>query len=379
MTDAPDAPGRANKQDRNVGNLGDILKHAALVALADLMAPHQHLRYLETHAYRLIAPCNAERWHEKLRSLPQGRAYERYAALEKRWVGGRQYRCSVGLALDVLPHASLILAEEHRDTRRRLDAQLAEQNADYLLLDNASAFGRLAGSRTGPGLALVDPFRSIHECWPAFCRGFVALCGGHDALILVFQYKSGAVDWPSAPLNLALVASVDNGPFHLASFATPAMCDVTRVALASLGWRGQLVPTRSIASEPAEIARPTDEGRDVFAPEDRLSGPVSPNGDSGLQGFVRVFAKLHSSQTRVTYIGLGVVAHHCGLCGNQEIGRPSSYRFIRKLPLDQQYLICRTDGTYSDTALAQWEQVAPPGYLTFRILTRDELERQLGS
>jgi len=53
----PTATSRGNKQDRNVANRGDILKHAALVALAELLADHGDLRYLETHAYRLMAPC----------------------------------------------------------------------------------------------------------------------------------------------------------------------------------------------------------------------------------------------------------------------------------------------------------------------------------
>jgi hypothetical protein len=77
---------------------------------------------------------------------------------------------------------------------------------------------------------------------------------------------------------------------------------------------------------------------------------------------------------------MGVVAHRCGLCKATEIGKPSANRCIKVLPLDHQYLICRKDGSYSDTALAQWGHVAPAGYLTFPILTRDELaERQLGS
>jgi hypothetical protein len=86
MSDTSTTTGRVNKQDHNVGNRGDILKHAALVALAELMALRSDLYYLETHAYRLVAPCNVKRWHRKVEPLRGERAYARYVALEKRWI-----------------------------------------------------------------------------------------------------------------------------------------------------------------------------------------------------------------------------------------------------------------------------------------------------
>lgn len=141
MGDALMATGDRNTQDCNVGNRGDILKHAALVALGELMSPRAHLRYLETHAYRLVAPCDAERWRRELLSLGRHRAYERYVDLEKTWVEGGRYRCSVSLILDLLPGARLILAEQHGPTRRQLLAQLAEEDADHLVPDDAAAFG----------------------------------------------------------------------------------------------------------------------------------------------------------------------------------------------------------------------------------------------
>lgn len=86
---------------------------------------------------------------------------------------------------------------------------------------------------------------------------------------------------------------------------------------------------------------------------------------------------LDEKQTRVTYQGLGIVAHHYGLCGAQEIGRPSSLRFIDLLLLELQYLVCRNDGTYSKKALAKWGGVAPAGYDDYPILSPDDLKRYL--
>ncbi|MFN7143612.1 MAG: hypothetical protein ACK4YP_07555, partial [Myxococcota bacterium] len=47
-----------NVQDRNVGNVGDIVKHAALVALAGLLRRRNAglVRHVETHTFRLVAP-----------------------------------------------------------------------------------------------------------------------------------------------------------------------------------------------------------------------------------------------------------------------------------------------------------------------------------
>jgi hypothetical protein len=129
MGDPPMAIGDRNTQDSNVGNRGDILKHAALVALGESMSPHAHLRYLETHAYRLVAACDSERWRRELLSLGRHRASKRYVDLEKTWIEGGRYRCSVGLILDLLPGARLILAEQHGPTRLQLLAQLASISA----------------------------------------------------------------------------------------------------------------------------------------------------------------------------------------------------------------------------------------------------------
>jgi hypothetical protein len=48
-----------NPQNRNVGNLGDILKHAALVNLAQLHTARNKSKvaYIETHAFKLEATC----------------------------------------------------------------------------------------------------------------------------------------------------------------------------------------------------------------------------------------------------------------------------------------------------------------------------------
>ena len=62
-----------NKQLKNVGNLGDILKHGALVRLAKLMrtkAIKAPLLYFDTHAFLLNAPWTHKlKWKQARRKL----------------------------------------------------------------------------------------------------------------------------------------------------------------------------------------------------------------------------------------------------------------------------------------------------------------------
>ena len=112
------------------------------------------------------------------------------------------------------------------------------------------------------------------------------------------------------------------------------------------------------------------------------SGPRAPETAEPArrqQRFLELFADLHARQTRVTYKGLGEIAHHCGLCGATEIKTPSRNRFIDELPLDQQYLICRQDGTYHPKPVKLWGHVAPSWYHSFRILTDGALKQRLST
>jgi hypothetical protein len=375
VSDRPFFPG--NKQDHNVGNRGDILKHAALVALTGLMDRQPNLRYLETHAYKPIASCDTERWNAEIRSFSGKRDYDRYADLERHHVAKGLYRCSVGLVLDVLPGARFILAERNSVTRQELLAQLHESGAEYLVLDSATDFGRISGGNPAPCLALVDPFESVHECWAQFCQGFAALRGDCDALILAFQYGRRAIEWPVGPAELMRVATIDDGPFHLAAWATPFVSADACSKLCQLGWRKSgTVDGLSTSLQLNSAAMASDSEQQQ--PES-VSGRFSEHTIQAinLARFREVFADLHKKQKRVTYEGLGVIAHHSGLCGVQEIGRPSSFRYIELLPLEQQYLICRKDGTYSEAALVQWHDEAPDGHISFAILSRKDLELYL--
>ncbi|MEM7221409.1 MAG: hypothetical protein AAF495_00425 [Pseudomonadota bacterium] len=95
-----------NIQAGNVGNRGDILKHGALVqlALALKASAASGSYYVDTHAYLLQAPpTNLERWHCDVSELCRSfAAYRTYREIEQCYLDQVVYRCSAGLALDLL-------------------------------------------------------------------------------------------------------------------------------------------------------------------------------------------------------------------------------------------------------------------------------------
>ena len=75
-----------NRQLSNVGNLGDIIKHAALVELAQLLLRGQStVSFVDTHTFQLHAPLpDRKRGEHQMEGLTaQHPAYERYAAIER--------------------------------------------------------------------------------------------------------------------------------------------------------------------------------------------------------------------------------------------------------------------------------------------------------
>ena len=115
-----------NPQYRNVGNLGDILKHAALINLLKLLACHNKsgLAYIESHAFLLNAPCpNPDQWLKEVnKQLSLYQSYRDYLDAEQSIMHSKHYRCSSGLAIDTLKEMGIsnpfiILSEKNYDTR----------------------------------------------------------------------------------------------------------------------------------------------------------------------------------------------------------------------------------------------------------------------
>lgn len=244
---------RVNPQSRNVGNLGDIIKHAALVELASLLARGGSMvRHVETHTFLLDAPpADAARWAREVDALSGSHpAYARYAGLERAHMartataGEARYRCSSGLVLDALGDRcrSATLAEADPATRAQLREQIVgEQLAHALVVDESLEALRDRRAPAGDALLVhVDPFALSPALWDRLAPSLDALCAGAAAaVVLVYRYtRQAGSPWPSAPQGtVGPVADLHRNPHEVAAYASPAVADAAREACAELGWR----------------------------------------------------------------------------------------------------------------------------------------------
>lgn len=231
---------QANVQDNNVGNVGDVVKHAALVALAGLLRRRNPglVRHVETHTFRLAAPLpDPARWRARTTD-PRLAAY---VAREEAFVEHGQYRCSAGLVADTLgTPVRLLLAEAHPPTRAALaEALAAEALPVDALVDDAAALTTLPPGEPAPLLVHVDPFDHPRGYWPIVAHLLDAWrLPSHDAVVLAFAYdKRAPIDWPEPPAGTRPLGRLDAAPYGLAAWASPAITEEARGLLADLGWR----------------------------------------------------------------------------------------------------------------------------------------------
>lgn len=249
----------ANEHLENVGNLGDILKHGALVRLAKLMstkAIKAPLLYFDTHAFQLNAPWNNKlKWKQAVnQELAKHPYYKDYVRLEAdRLDKDESYRCSAGLVIDVIndiPHR-VYLAEKDDETRRELQDQVRREPIRCdAIVDEAEKLGDIVppgGSdyeyeQTDVAVfALVDPFELDHSEW-AEISGILAGFTTWDSygVIQVFDFDPDVEEneWPEPPENFyGPVATLDRGPYHNAVYATGCMVEQVHKALELLGWQ----------------------------------------------------------------------------------------------------------------------------------------------
>ncbi len=237
-----------NRQLRSVGNLGDILKHAALLELASMLAEATtKVRWIDTHTFLLHAPiADRERWNREVDALASAHpAYGRYAGLERESLARiARYRCSSGLVMDVLGDRRLssALGEANGATRAELREQAEEERlASVSIADEAAAALRDARvDSAGPLLIHVDPFSLSQELWTSLAPALDAVCAASGAAALVvYRYTRGARSaWPPAPNGmLGPVAQIRGGPHEVAAYASPGIEGAVRQVCVALGWR----------------------------------------------------------------------------------------------------------------------------------------------
>jgi len=237
----------ANRQSRSVGNLGDILKHAALVEIAAMLAARGSVRFVDTHAFLLhAAPSDPERWGREIDDLvARHPAYARYAALERQSMARcGHYRCSAGLTLDVLGdrRAGAVLGEADGATRAELREQIAAEDlADVVVVDDAAIVDRAVAAVAASLLVHVDPFSLSLRDWAAIAPALDAISARPSEAIVfvVYRYSRNArTPWPAPPRGTSgPVAETRGGPHELAAYASSAITEQVRAVCSALGWR----------------------------------------------------------------------------------------------------------------------------------------------
>ncbi len=245
-------PRTSNRQSRSVGNLGDVLKHAALVELASvLLDAGEPVHFIDTHAFLLRSPlADSARWEREVEALgSKSPAPPRYVELERASLARTgDYRCSAGLVMDVLGarRRATDLGELDGLTRASLREQVKEEELEHVdVADDAKAALRSAGERLKAASACsllvhVDPFSLSAAAWATLAPGLDTVCErAVHAVLVVYRYtRSAPTPWPAAPRGVVgPVAHVRGGSHEVAVYASSSVSHEARARCASLGWR----------------------------------------------------------------------------------------------------------------------------------------------
>ena len=233
-----------NRQDDNVGNLGDVLKHAALIQLAKVFADNisGQKYYLDSHSYLYQSRLAEDGWNEQTqRLLKKSPAYQDYIDIEGPYIEQGVYLCSSGLINKVIPDAHLLLCESNRTTREWLLQQLADNRVTYhTVKEQMTKWVEGKSFKKLPNLlALIDPFELTDELWDSMGKCLrKMLIHQASVILLVFDYKKQAMrEWPDMPDNwLSYRACVSDQPYHLAVYTSPDMFKTVGQSLDRLGW-----------------------------------------------------------------------------------------------------------------------------------------------
>jgi hypothetical protein len=238
---------RINRQSGNVGNLGDIIKHAVLVELASMLARlGAPVSFVDTNTFLLHAPLAIPvRFDRDLAAhVERYPAAQRYASLARAYLDRTgEYRCSSGLMLDVLGarRGWAVLGEANGRTRLELKEQIAAEGHENVeVVEDASGVDR--NQRVPAGTALlvhVDPFALTPEVWAPMAPALDALSARSAAAVFVlYSYTRAArTEWPTPPTGTTFVAENRGAPHEVAVYASPALREVVGAISASLGFR----------------------------------------------------------------------------------------------------------------------------------------------
>lgn len=246
-----------DERTSNAGNYGDILKHGALVRLAQLAAKRAirgPVTYIDTHARCVHCSWdNPLKWKQRINAkLGRHSAYTEYVRKEKeRLDEDEPYLCSVGLALDIISDRNYysVLNEPDEEVRFELQQQVrrAGYRADYVLED-VSEMEDIEPPRgedededdhaAGSHLVMADLADHGLDAWDGISEGVSHFTESEtEGIVEVFHVDEDASDWPDSPTHYnGPIATLHDKPYHLAVYATDPMVDRTIDQLQNLGW-----------------------------------------------------------------------------------------------------------------------------------------------
>jgi 23S rRNA A2030 N6-methylase RlmJ len=238
-----------NRQLGHVGNTGDILKHAALVELAAMLARDRpDVSFVDTHAFQLHAPQGDEaraQWERDVKErVARHPAYDRYAALERDSLEKiSRYRCSSGLMLDALGPARVcaVLAESNAHSRSVIASQLAAEHLENaFVVDDAARVDDAAHVPAGGALLVhVDPFVLTPELWSQIAPALSAMSArsAESAFVLYRYSRNARTPWPAPPARtIGPLMETRDGPHAVVAYASAGLVDAVRDICARLGW-----------------------------------------------------------------------------------------------------------------------------------------------
>eukprot|EP01080_Neovahlkampfia_damariscottae_P000009 gene9-4260_t len=216
-----------NIQFKNVGNLGDILKHAPLIEFLRLLKKDEPVIYIDFHTFLIEAPFpNKKSWEETVTKL--GDSYKNYKKFQSE---NSKYLCSSGTSIKILSSEKnlFIFSEQDEKTRENLKSQISIKN--YFLMNNSRNLTKLVKENEkikeiefNGMIGLIDPFKITTEEWNAIIDGLnVNFSTIERGIILCFNYtKEEKMDWKQlkAPNNYELRGFVNQFPYTLSCYST---------------------------------------------------------------------------------------------------------------------------------------------------------------
>lgn len=234
----------SNMQAGNVGNEGDILKHAALCALAHRLQklhPDRTITYLESNAFLRETRLANPDWAMQTDLLcRQFNGYEAYRSLQAPFATQQRYLCSVGIANSILGKAENILYEADPETGSLLGQQLQQAGDDTRLLgtDHGQLQQLPVIHPKQPLLALIDPFVQTDGLVSNALSLLAVPDAGVDTVVLLFDYRKHSNPvWPGATAAVANRAVMNRSPWHLACYWRGRNAPAFSPVLESLGWQ----------------------------------------------------------------------------------------------------------------------------------------------